>query len=205
MKNLKTIALSLIIVLGFFSLATYSACVDPCMDVICENGGSCNNGKCACPQGYEGAYCETISDPCKNIFCLNDGKCIDGKCNCAPGFEGVNCETSTVEKFLGTWTVFENGTISNPRQYEVSIQKDVAKDRVKVFNFANMFSAPIIIRINHDSLFIPEQMVEQHEVGGWGILEPGDNSIILRYRIINPEGQMDDFGKNTGQASIWSK
>ena len=33
----------------------------PCKDVICLNGGSCNDGSCTCPIGFEGEKCETRS------------------------------------------------------------------------------------------------------------------------------------------------
>lgn len=32
---------------------------DPCKDVVCQNGGTCNEGDCDCTSGYEGAKCET--------------------------------------------------------------------------------------------------------------------------------------------------
>ena len=33
---------------------------DPCEDVSCLNGGSCDDGNCNCPTGYEGSVCETV-------------------------------------------------------------------------------------------------------------------------------------------------
>ena len=32
---------------------------DKCEDVVCQNGGSCNDGVCSCPAGYEGTNCQT--------------------------------------------------------------------------------------------------------------------------------------------------
>ncbi|MBI1289286.1 MAG: hypothetical protein GC178_17095 [Flavobacteriales bacterium] len=32
---------------------------DPCKDVSCQNGGICFEGKCVCPNEYEGVNCET--------------------------------------------------------------------------------------------------------------------------------------------------
>lgn len=39
--------------------ATFSltSCVDPCKDVVCENGGTCIEGTCDCATGYEGDNC----------------------------------------------------------------------------------------------------------------------------------------------------
>jgi hypothetical protein len=36
---------------------------DPCEDIVCKNGGTCESGTCKCPTGYEGATCETESLP----------------------------------------------------------------------------------------------------------------------------------------------
>lgn len=39
-------------------LLSFTAC-DPCEDVNCQNGGTCNEGECLCISGYEGVDCET--------------------------------------------------------------------------------------------------------------------------------------------------
>lgn len=36
---------------------------DPCENIICTNGGSCVNGECNCPEGYEGPDCSNQSTP----------------------------------------------------------------------------------------------------------------------------------------------
>jgi hypothetical protein len=33
--------------------------IRPCDNVICLNGGTCLDGNCSCPLGYEGAQCQT--------------------------------------------------------------------------------------------------------------------------------------------------
>lgn len=38
----------------------YTSCEkDPCSQLSCKNGGSCADGFCRCPTGYEGAECAT--------------------------------------------------------------------------------------------------------------------------------------------------
>ena len=62
MKKLKTILLAGVLTAGIFSTAVFTSCnSDACADVVCSNGGSCVDGTCACPAGYEGAKCETES------------------------------------------------------------------------------------------------------------------------------------------------
>lgn len=59
MKNWKV---SLITILCFFavsSLVLFSSCEqDPCLELDCKNGGTCSDGYCKCPIGFEGAECE---------------------------------------------------------------------------------------------------------------------------------------------------
>lgn len=54
MKNFKLFLLSL----SFGALAL-TGCKDECADVVCQNGGTCNEGICACATGYEGTECAT--------------------------------------------------------------------------------------------------------------------------------------------------
>ncbi|MFK7972794.1 MAG: hypothetical protein AB8F95_20660 [Bacteroidia bacterium] len=34
--------------------------VDPCEEIVCENGGTCTEGICECPEGFLGDKCERI-------------------------------------------------------------------------------------------------------------------------------------------------
>lgn len=62
MKSIKSVAFSALLTLGAFSAITYTSCSkDDCEDVICSNGGTCVDGTCACPTGYEGTTCQTES------------------------------------------------------------------------------------------------------------------------------------------------
>lgn len=38
-----------------------SACLNPCKKVECQNGGTCDDGTCQCPDGYEGDECEDFA------------------------------------------------------------------------------------------------------------------------------------------------
>ena len=60
MKSLKHIALGSFLALSTFGVTLYSSCSkDKCKDVVCQNGGTCNEGTCTCATGYEGTNCET--------------------------------------------------------------------------------------------------------------------------------------------------
>lgn len=60
------------IVLLAFSLVLFASCkkkdiqyndttlIRPCENVVCLNGGVCDDGLCQCPLGYEGVKCETL-------------------------------------------------------------------------------------------------------------------------------------------------
>ncbi len=53
--NLRTLALPLML----STVAFLGACKkDACKDVTCQNGGSCTDGSCVCPAGFEGSNCE---------------------------------------------------------------------------------------------------------------------------------------------------
>lgn len=128
--NMKNLSRHLVALALLFTLAN---CSDPCDDVNCLNGGTCDDGTCLCPDGYLGVNCEitpcdqidclnggTCDDgtclcpdgylganceitPCDQIDCLNGADCEEGVCICAEGYTGTNCESEIREPFLGTW------------------------------------------------------------------------------------------------------
>ncbi len=62
MKSVKHIALSAFLTISAFGAVLYTSCnKDACKDVVCQNGGTCADGKCTCTTGYEGTNCETKS------------------------------------------------------------------------------------------------------------------------------------------------
>jgi hypothetical protein len=60
MNKLYTIIISLILAFSCSEDLT-----DPCANIVCLNGGGCNNGKCACPPGYLGDDCGLTMEPKK--------------------------------------------------------------------------------------------------------------------------------------------
>ncbi len=64
MKNLKSLLMASFLTVGIFSTTLFVSCNgDKCKDVVCNNGGTCNesDGSCNCAVGYEGANCDTES------------------------------------------------------------------------------------------------------------------------------------------------
>lgn len=59
MRQFKAIALTFILTLLAFGAVVYTSCrKDRCKRLVCQNGGSCNDGFCICPSGFTGTYCE---------------------------------------------------------------------------------------------------------------------------------------------------
>jgi len=65
-RTAGSVLISAFITLSVFCSVLYVSCKkvapkkDACTNVVCENNGVCNEGKCSCPDGYDGDYCETI-------------------------------------------------------------------------------------------------------------------------------------------------
>lgn len=96
MKNLKF--LSLLVILSAVLFTTQSCETDPCAEVVCQNNGTCNEeGKCDCPDGVSGEFCQTV-DLCYNVTCDYDGVCDSGDCACIDVTENY---------LLGTWDFYD--------------------------------------------------------------------------------------------------
>ena len=59
MKKTRSVIVTTLIALLGFGAAVYTSCnKDRCSNVTCQNGGTCLNGYCTCPVGFEGDHCE---------------------------------------------------------------------------------------------------------------------------------------------------
>lgn len=177
--RLKTILLSAIGAISAFSLVTLTSCEDKCKTISCAYGGVCSEGRCLCKSGYEGPQCETLMR----------------------------------KKFLGTWVVTETGTISDARQYSVAIEgQDGNESGIRINNFYNnKLSAPVNAFVRRDTFNVVLQDIDKYTIVGEGWIQRekyyGDNGqIVLRYKVTNKEtGEVDDFGYDRGEASLWNK
>ncbi len=57
-KRLKPIVAALLSVFCFVFVLIVSCEKNPCDNQSCQHGGSCGNGICTCPLGYDGPSCE---------------------------------------------------------------------------------------------------------------------------------------------------
>ena len=65
------------------------------------------------------------------MTCQNGGTCFKGECTCPAGFEGDFCEEVWLNRYLGTWKVEEEVSLSNRNgrqgqksNYTISIKRN---------------------------------------------------------------------------------
>ncbi len=152
---------------------------------------------------------------CDNVVCANDGLCEGGSCTCIEGYEGVRCETMSRQKFLGTYSVTEDGTISQPSVYGANIHANTASNarlnEVRLKGFYNYFADEVVAQCKGDSLVIPEQNLSGgYSTRGYGIFHSSDvydehGTLDLYYSLTFPSGEVNHFGYGNGESSNWSK
>ena len=160
-------------------------------------------------------YSSCNRDQCKTIVCANQGVCNGGACTCPAGYEGTNCETVSRDKFLGNWSVFEKGSVTQAAQYPVSIQAGFNITDVVITNFYNYFTVPVNATVNNDTLFIPNQQYQGKVLFGVGTISSNTTygqygSITMEYEIVDTATQVvNDFGYNSivdhSLPSSWNK
>jgi hypothetical protein len=189
---MKNIFLTSLTVLGFFSAVFVSSCKNnPCDIVSCAHSGTCDNGLCKCPAGYEGLHCETVM---RDKFTGQDG--VTG----------------------GIWNVNEDGSLSSQVQYATSIKPGAVVNEVLLNNVQNtepFKSNPVKAIVFNDTITIPLQtFTDGSKIVGWGFIKDTNPLtqhyyqhavVTFYYDITNSLGQINKYGLTGGIPSIWSK
>jgi len=61
MKNVFLILFSAVLV-GAISSCNSDSGSESCDTVVCQNGGTCDDGTCECPTGFTGEFCQTVDN-----------------------------------------------------------------------------------------------------------------------------------------------
>lgn len=186
--NLRQLYLSLFTSLTVFSAILYASCGKPagnsnaCAAIACAHGGSCYNGKCTCPTGYEGDNCEiTTRDRYLGGWTTSE----KGTVTALREYQ-VAIETSSIDA--------AHVSLKNVYNYFSSpISAYVVKDTLIIPN--QQLQGKVIFGKGYIDT-----------VGGASIA----NKLTLYYEVIDSATQMvDDFGfysnVDNSSPSVWSK
>ena len=143
------------------SALTFTSCTDECKDVVCENGGTCDEetGACDCPANFYGESCETE--------CIN-GTYADGSCTCDAGYEGDACGTEEREKFLGTWSYTTGCAPGESFPSTLAVVSDNVV-RITLSNLTSFNDNTAYAVIDGETFTIPAQSIVDEDGDTWNI------------------------------------
>lgn len=163
-------------------------------------------------------YTSCSEEKCAAIVCANGSVCNEGSCICPSGYEGSRCETVNRDRFLGNWSVVEDGTISAPANYSVVVEKGSGITEVTLKNFRNYYTSNVKGRVKGDTLYIDPQDVpasggQTSNIEGKAYLTKDqfygiNGKLVVNYRATT-SGLVDDYGFDANNAdskpSVWHK
>lgn len=129
MRKIKTAFLTGFLTLGVFSMIAYTSCSkkDKCSDIICNNGGTCVDGVCQCPLGFEGTNCDAASaDKFSGSFSAAD--------NCPVGTRSGDSLNYTITIFKVNTTTLRIVNLANSSPNNILNGELVGKDSVLINN-----------------------------------------------------------------------
>lgn len=183
--------LSILIIL--MAMLSWASCTDECEDIQCQNAGICVDGRCDCPEGFTGQFCEVEIDPCIGLQCVNADTCLVdnqgvARCICEYGYEGTRCDSLWTGKYTGAFNVDEVCGPTN--SFLVSITAGPRFGEITIENFHNKAgtggTAKVVAQaITSNTLYIPEQFMHFGRVEGSGGFGPGLFQFTLDYTVIN--------------------
>ena len=135
-------------------------------------------------------YTSCNKDKCKDVVCSNGGTCLDGICTCKSGYEGTTCATVSAAKFVGTYSVVENCSVSGGvGPYTTTIVESTTNEVNILMNDFGDLTATITIvgSVNGTTLTIASQTVSGYTVSGSGTYNNGVITITYTIASTNSE------------------
>ena len=121
-------------------------------------------------------YTSCSKDDCKDVTCQHGGTCSGGNCTCPSGFSGTRCEVIDAAKFVGTYSVLENCSVSGGvGPYSASITQSTSNVvNILLTNFGD-FTDTITVTgsVNGTTLTIPSQTTVGYTISGNGTYNNG--------------------------------
>ncbi len=147
MKHAKKVLLTAITTMLIFSAIIYSSChKDPCSGVNCLNGGSCSNGNCLCPSGFNGNRCQYTSIVYYNNTYTPMYITINGSSATIP--VGGSVEYDGLPGNHADGTAYTSGQTNSGSQIGVQISWDL------VDNFPSIGPLEVDINVSSDYFFL---------------------------------------------------
>lgn len=175
MKFWKPVLLTAFSFLSIATIIVYSSCEkNPCNGVSCSNGGSCNNGVCKCPSGYEGPTCGTLTTAryagvyagftqCNNGAYLIDTVWVTDKIYKFPTRVHVVQKSHIDDLLIGTVS-------SNESTYSVSIPNKVQDNWTKVYHMTLQSDSKLVLDIyEHDGRVDDDSIVNKCNFVGFKV------------------------------------
>jgi len=137
----QRILFSIFLLAGVFSFTSCNQCIGPFgkEKVVCDNGGTCNDGECDCLKGFSGETCSEV-DLCElnDVVCVY-GNCEEGVCICETGYEGDECQIETRAMIIGKYAITEGcENLDTLGVYDIEIERNLnSADRINITNLFN--------------------------------------------------------------------
>lgn len=204
MYMIQRILFALLFIGASMSFTACNQCIGPFgkEKIVCDNGGTCNEGECDCLKGYSGETCSEV-DLCElnDVVCAY-GDCVEGDCICIDGYEGEFCEIETRVPLLGKYQIREGCVDVDTlvSTYEMIIERDNRSDdqivMTNVFNYSQWdlrgFFSPVQARVNAGttSFNIYNQSPDDNAkvISGTGSLDLSDTTqitITIDYTVVD--------------------
>lgn len=176
-STLRTIFVSATLALSAFTAVTLTSCTeDKCKGIACAYGGTCTEGKCNCPAGYEGPQCETVN----NVRFMGDWYVKE---------DGTRSNAAQ-------YTVSVEGD-GDPTRIKITNFRNLLHTVVKGTVKGDTLT---IAQQTIDGYTIQGWGILTED------LHYGEHGrMTLWYSLTDPMGVVDDFGLADGEPSLWNK